>query len=231
MESRCARTSSTTFRWIGSRDSNSTRAPPGSRPSTPVGRHAASFWSGPGEDMTQPIRVSVFVTALLLLVAVGNGNAQERTVRDWRSQHEREILDEYFGLLRIPNVAGDHANMVRNADLLAEMFRRRGFTVEATAGEGSPVVWARLDSEPSQGTLTFYIHYDGQPVDPAEWTHCGPFDPCLVGPSGKIALDGLRADLDPEWRVYARSSADDKAPIVALLVAIDALKGIGQRPR
>ena len=30
--------------------------------------------------------------------------------------------------------------------------------------------------------------------------------------------------IDPEWRLYARSSSDDKAPIMAMLAALDALK-------
>ena len=29
---------------------------------------------------------------------------------------------------------------------------------------------------------------------------------------------------DPEWRIYARSASDDKAPIVAMLAALDALR-------
>ena len=30
--------------------------------------------------------------------------------------------------------------------------------------------------------------------------------------------------IDPEWRLYARSSGDDKAPIIAMLAALDALR-------
>jgi acetylornithine deacetylase/succinyl-diaminopimelate desuccinylase-like protein len=38
------------------------------------------------------------------------------------------------------------------------------------------------------------------------------------------------ATFDPEFRLYARSASDDKAPIVALLAAVDALKALGQTP-
>src|SRR6476660_6540476 len=34
----------------------------------------------------------------------------------------------------------------------------------------------------------------------------------------------------PEWRMYARSASDDKAPIVAMLVALDALRASGMSP-
>ena len=30
--------------------------------------------------------------------------------------------------------------------------------------------------------------------------------------------------IDPEWRLYARSAGDDKAPIIAMLAALDALR-------
>jgi acetylornithine deacetylase/succinyl-diaminopimelate desuccinylase-like protein len=43
-------------------------------------------------------------------------------------------------------------------------------------------------------------------------------------------MDALPAGrLDPEWRLYARSASDDKAPIVVLLAALDALKAAGRR--
>ncbi len=34
----------------------------------------------------------------------------------------------------------------------------------------------------------------------------------------------MRPPINPEWRIYARSASDDKAPIVALLSALDALR-------
>jgi acetylornithine deacetylase/succinyl-diaminopimelate desuccinylase-like protein len=36
------------------------------------------------------------------------------------------------------------------------------------------------------------------------------------------AIAGLER-FDPEWRLYARSASDDKAPIVAICAALDAL--------
>ena len=43
-------------------------------------------------------------------------------------------------------------------------------------------------------------------------------------PAGRtISLDTWTAPSIREWRIYGRSSSDDKSPIVALLAAIDAL--------
>jgi acetylornithine deacetylase/succinyl-diaminopimelate desuccinylase-like protein len=54
----------------------------------------------------------------------------------------------------------------------------------------------------------FYAHYDGQPVNPDEWRTGDPFKPVQEGD-----------------RLYGRSTSDDKAAIVAMAGALDALKG------
>lgn len=180
--------------------------------------------------MTRGNRSVVMVLAVAMLVSTSVVRAQESAVAQWRAQHERAIVDEFLQLLALPNVSRNEGDMRRNADLLASMFRRRGFAVELTEGQGAPVVFARLDVPQARGTLTLYIHYDGQPVDSTEWTHCGPFRPCVVSPNGVVALEASVTRFDPEWRVYARSASDDKGPIMALLAAVDALKGTGSAP-
>ena len=52
-------------------------------------------------------------------------------------------MDEFIGLLAIPNVARNDADMRRNAAHLKSMFERRGFTVELQdVASGAPVVLA-----------------------------------------------------------------------------------------
>ena len=72
----------------------------------------------------------------------------------------------------------------------------------------------------------FYAHYDGQPLDPKEWT-TPPFEPVLrdrtIESGGRvIPLPAAGVRFNPESRLYARSISDDKAPIVAMLSALDA---------
>ena len=175
--------------------------------------------------MTPTIRL----IALLVSVAAAQAAAQTSPIATWRASHERPILDELLRLVAIPNVAGRDAEMRRNADHLAALFEKRGFTVERTDGAGSPVVFASLDVPSPRGTIVLYIHYDGQPVDPTEWTRCKPFAPCVYGPTGEVTL-GPDTPIDPEWRVYGRSASDDKGPIVGILAALDALEALGRRP-
>ena len=171
----------------------------------------------------------ILAAALALVTSLPVG--AQSPVATWTTQHQREIVDEFSTLLAIPNVARNEADMRRNAELLKSMFEKRGFTVELQqVTSGSPVVLATMDVTPSHGTLTLYIHYDGQAVDSTEWTKCGPFAPCIMGPNGKVTLDASVRTFDPEARIYARSASDDKGPIMAVLAAVDALRATGSKP-
>ena len=169
------------------------------------------------------------LSLILVAAAAASLSAQSSPVATWRAQHERQIVDELMQLVAIPNVAGTDADMQRNVEHLAGLFKRRGFTVETTTGPGSPVLFATLDAPSPVGTLTLYIHYDGQPVTASEWTRCKPFAPCLYGPTGEVPLSPTTA-FNPDWRLYGRSVSDDKGPIVAVLNAVEALKATGGGP-
>jgi acetylornithine deacetylase/succinyl-diaminopimelate desuccinylase-like protein len=167
---------------------------------------------------------------VMLGAAAGTAMAQPPGVAAWTAAHEKAIVDELRGLVSLPNVAGNDADMRKNADRLQALFTARQFKVETVGGPGSPVVFASLDVPNAAGTLTFYIHYDGQPVDAKEWTRCQPFTPCLWSASGPVADDPARTTFDPDWRLYGRSTSDDKGPIVAFLNAVDALRATGSGP-
>ncbi len=170
---------------------------------------------------------------LLLIVVVMAAAAPADTVakvRAWRAAHERDVLGELFGFVSIPNVASDAANIRKNADALSRMFERRRFAPDIlpTAGS-SPLVVAERRLPNVRRTITFYFHYDGQPVTASEWIYEAPFKPVIVAehPDSEqgrtITFDTWKDGFDPNWRIYGRSTSDDKAPIVALLSAIDAL--------
>jgi acetylornithine deacetylase/succinyl-diaminopimelate desuccinylase-like protein len=167
---------------------------------------------------------------MMLGAAAGTAMAQPPGVAAWTAAHEKAIVDELRGLVSLPNVAGNDADMRRNADRLQALFTARKFKVETVGGPGAPVVFASLDVPNAAGTLTFYIHYDGQPVDAKEWTRCQPFTPCLWSASGPVPDDPARTTFDPDWRLYGRSTSDDKGPIVAFLNAVDALRATGSGP-
>jgi acetylornithine deacetylase/succinyl-diaminopimelate desuccinylase-like protein len=144
-------------------------------------------------------------------------------VREWRIAHERQILDELVRLVSLPNIASNQEDIAKNADLLTAMFEKRAFVVQRIATPGSPLLVARRDTPKAVGTLTFYMHYDGQPTDARDWTMGAPFAPAAYKDRTRVDLASSKGPVDPDVRIYARAVADDKGPIIGFLAAIDGL--------
>jgi acetylornithine deacetylase/succinyl-diaminopimelate desuccinylase-like protein len=180
--------------------------------------------------------------AFLLLLALSAQSAPGpdpagvvQRVRAWRKTHEVAIVHELAALLRQPNVASDREGIERSATAIAAILQRRGIRTELLRVEGAPpAVYGEIPSAGARRTILVYAHYDGQPVDPTQWSG-GPWIPALrdrpVEAGGReIPWDSLHEPLDPEWRLYGRSSSDDKAPIVGWMAALDALRAVGIPP-
>ncbi|MEW5983261.1 MAG: M20/M25/M40 family metallo-hydrolase [Acidobacteriota bacterium] len=181
--------------------------------------------------------VSASVVAIAQIPAGGPSPAAiAAAVRDYRTANEAKIVGELVDFLSIPNIASDLPNIRRNAHSLERMLEQRDMTVTLLEIPArGPVIVGSLPTPGATRTVVFYAHYDGQPVDEAAWTGTGPFEPALR--TGRIEDGGaLRPFPKPDeayqddWRLYARSASDDKSPIVALMVALDALaaKGIAR---
>ena len=168
----------------------------------------------------------VLLTIQVLLVAAAQ--TPVASVRAYRAEHETQIIGEFVDLLSIPNVASDSANIRRNAAKLIEMMSRRGIQARLLEGDGPPAIFGELKTPGATRTIGFYAHYDGQPVEPSKWVS-DPFKPTLrdkpIETGGRvIPFPKPGEKFDPESRLYARSASDDKAPIIAMLAAMDALK-------
>ena len=178
-----------------------------------------------------PFRLSLFVLYAALLVS-GGAVGQDHPVDAGRAHfrdHAGTILREFAEFLSIPNVSADRENIHRNAEWIGKALERRGVSVELLEmKDASPIVLGTLKADGASRTLGLYAHYDGQPVDRSKWIH-SPWAPTLYTRSmeagGKVRpLPENGEPVDPEWRLYARSSGDDKAPIIAILAALDAMK-------
>jgi acetylornithine deacetylase/succinyl-diaminopimelate desuccinylase-like protein len=188
------------------------------------------------KSITQKLQ-DFFLRFLCFFVATSLFFAQTRpTVERYVTEHQQEILSEFVSLLSIPNVASDKPNIRKNADLLREMLTRRGFAAEILETDVNPLVYGELRVPGASRTILWYAHYDGQPFDAKLWKQESAFKPILR--DGRME-DGAKeipnfASLKtypPGARIYARSASDDKAPIIALLAAIDALRASGQQPK
>ncbi|MFT4024869.1 MAG: M20/M25/M40 family metallo-hydrolase, partial [Flavihumibacter sp.] len=133
----------------------------------------------------------------------------------------------------IPNIASDTANIRRNAAFIMEMMKRRGIgqvqLLEANERSTPPAIYGEVITPGAKQTVVFYAHYDGQPVNPAQWANgLQPFQPALYTapiPEGGQPLNdpSANAAFDPQSRLYGRSASDDKAGVSAILFAWEAI--------
>jgi acetylornithine deacetylase/succinyl-diaminopimelate desuccinylase-like protein len=188
--------------------------------------------------MTRRFAVSPFllVGSLLVLSSVpakaagGDAAALRAKVRAWRSAHEVEIVRELAGLLSRPNVASDTENIEKSAAEVVSLLEKRGIRPEVLRVPGAPpVVFGEITTPGAKRTIVLYAHYDGQPVNPSEWKGGNPWAPtmrtaALEAGGQDVPPESWRAPIPPEWRLYGRSASDDKAPVVGLMAALDALR-------
>src|SRR2546427_880454 len=182
-------------------------------------------------------RLHKFAHVLVIVVVFAVATFARTSTRDYRRAHEHKILSEFTRLLAIPNVASDRENIRRNALFILEMMQRRGLNpqlLEAKTKDVPPAVFGEWKAPGASHAVVIYAHYDGQPVDPKQWTASPPFQPtwrsAAMETGGQIVSLPVAGEVNPEWRLYARAAADDKAGVVAILTAFDALRAQNATP-
>ncbi len=161
------------------------------------------------------------------------------TIRNYSTKNAAGILNEFSQFLTIPNVAAAAAGQQKNAAFIMEMMNKRGIEKvqllnTRTAG-APPVVYGEVMVPDAKQTLIFYAHYDGQPVNPAQWAKgLEPFQPTLftnaIDKNGSSIPFPADEKYNKDWRIYARSASDDKAGIAAILNAYTAINKSGLTP-
>ena len=163
-----------------------------------------------------------------------------QATRKYVNEQADNIIREFVNFLAIPNIAKDTVNIQKNTVFIMDMMTRRGIEKvqllnAATAG-APPAIYGEVNVPGAKQTLVFYAHYDGQPVNPSQWTNgLAPFEPKLLNAS--LDKNGVNIPFpaggnhyEPEWRIYARGASDDKAGVAAILNALDAIKKSGRQP-
>jgi acetylornithine deacetylase/succinyl-diaminopimelate desuccinylase-like protein len=111
-------------------------------------------------------------------------------------------------LCQQPSIAAHNHGIKETAKLVEGMLQTIGAETEQLATSGNPIVYGKIDSKADK-TLSFYNHYDVQPVDPIELWESAPF-------AAEIR-DG---------RIYARGVADNKGPLVSRICAVHAYQQV-----
>ncbi|MEY4739768.1 MAG: hypothetical protein RLZZ05_1152 [Bacteroidota bacterium] len=161
-------------------------------------------------------------------------------VRDFRKANEHNLLATYVDFLKIPNVADDMPNIKKNATWISDYMKSKGISnvqlLHPKTSDKPPAVYGEVLVPGATQTVVFYAHYDGQPVDSTKWNEgLHPFKPRLA--NGSLANGAQLIDwpqpstaFNPEWRIYARGSSDDKAGVYTIINAYAALAALHISP-
>ena len=173
-----------------------------------------------------------FIAILLFSCQIVAAQTAIEKVKKYCALHEGDMLKEYFSLLSLPNYALDKVNIDKNAFFIESMLKKRGIRTQLLESNtrGYPkAVYGEVMVPGATQTIIFYAHYDGQPVSPEKWHPAiKPYQPVLLDKSieqdGKvIKFPATGKPFDPTWRISCRSSSDDKAGVMTIINAYDAL--------
>lgn len=167
------------------------------------------------------------------------GNLKAQSPNDstvyWKyAESSFESLKE---LLAIPNDAHFPDEIERNVQWCEEKFSQRGFTTARLETPGAPLLLAERNSKDAGAkTVLIYLQVDGQPVDPDFWQQENPYEATLKKRNKDGQWEAMDWDLlysqnlDPEWRIFARSTSDSKGAVNMFLTAVDMIDDRGESP-
>lgn len=145
---------------------------------------------------------------------------------------------EYLEFLALPSDAIVPADIEKNVVWLIRALQRAGLQAKRLENGGRPMVYAEWPNRRAElKTVLLYMHFDAQPVVPQSWHQPNPWVPVLKERAADGSWKVLQTDLlfresvNPDWRVFARTAADDKGPIAMFLAAADAMHRASVDPR
>nr|WP_299388348.1 M20/M25/M40 family metallo-hydrolase [Allomuricauda sp.] len=146
--------------------------------------------------------------------------------------HVAHAIEELREFIAIPNDALNADDIDDNILWLKRKFGERGFNTAVLDTENLPLFFAATPMEDAKPTMLIYMHFDGQSVDPSKWDQPNPYTTVLKKPVANgfetVSFDALNDDIDYNWRLFGRSTSDDKGPIIMFLNAMDLLKKEGK---
>lgn len=145
-----------------------------------------------------------------------------------------ESISEFRNFLALANDAALPEDIVHNISWAQTQLQNLGFEVETLETTALPLLLAKQNYKKGRSTLAFYMHLDGQGIDRTKWNQQNPYVAVLKEKSAKgfkeISWDRLEEKEVDNYRIFSRSSSDDKGPFVMLLTALKHLNKIGKSP-
>ncbi len=146
----------------------------------------------------------------------------------------QKSMPELLHVLALPNDAHHREDIELNVQWAEQAFTARGFDVRRLSGEQQALLLAERSQPGAERTLLLYFHMDGQPVDASLWQQADPYAAVLKARDATGQWQPLPTsahDFNAEDRLFARSAADAKGPVMMFLTALDALKAMHSAPQ
>lgn len=182
----------------------------------------------------------MFLSMFIFQNQIQAENSSGLQVKQFRKANEKIIIKELMNFVKLPNdsrystptnsMAGIE-DIKKNAEYLKKLMQDRGIQnvrFLGVKGKDVPVsVYGEIIVPGATQTVILYAHFDGMPVKTENWKVTKPWEPVLAKKENerisKLDFENL-TEFNPEWRIYGRSTSDDKAGIISLLYAVEALK-------
>jgi len=177
------------------------------------------------------LQICLFLTGL---VFQANAQLSRAEIQTASSSALRTSLTEFREYLSLPNNGKVLADIQLNLDWTRSALEKRGFKIQILSSNGVPHLFAEGKQDPKKKTILVYMQIDGQPVDSSAWNQESPYIPELMEEiSGKwepLNWNFIDGEIDPEWKIFARSASDSKGPTMTFLTALDILEKKGIMP-
>lgn len=165
----------------------------------------------------------------------GKANLAADPIRERVNHNAMAAIALYRDFLSLPNDASYPDDILQLIEWMEPVFEARGFETRRLATAGSPVLYAERMNPNAGRTVLVYLQADGQPVDRSAWFQPDPYLPVLKAADSNgnwniIPWESLEDDINPDWRIFARSASDSKGPMTQFLLAMDVLEQAGVMP-
>ncbi|MGN0048778.1 MAG: dipeptidase [Bacteroides sp.] len=105
-----------------------------------------------------------------------------KDIRTYIADHEPQMLEELFSLIRIPSISAQPEKHADDIRACAERWRQLLLAAGADEAHvmpsaGNPIVFAQKTVDPAAKTILIYAHYDVMPAEPLELWKSDPFEP------------------------------------------------------
>ncbi|MCZ6834212.1 MAG: hypothetical protein O7G85_00415, partial [Planctomycetota bacterium] len=156
------------------------------------------------------LHANIGTLVLLCSPSIAQGQDALEVTRAYREANGARILEDFKTLLAIPNDSHDVGSLWRNVMHLAMDFELLDVDMDIKTiprkDNVPPLLYGKIDVPGATRTIGIYVHYDGQPADPEQWTN-PPYEPTLYSRAMEDGGELIEfpdpegnAPIDPEWR-------------------------------